>query len=120
MNQWWGDSLAIVVGDRLVGGVGVIFRLATVARRRAEVSVGGGIVLEALVVEGMLMEGGLVLAECGLEVVNCWVEGGGGFRFREKRWGRLGIGARYGGGGEMEIEARFGACDGNWGRLSRM
>lgn len=72
MNQWWGDSLAMVVGDWLVG---VILRLATVARRRAEVSLVGAMVLVALVVGGMLAGRGLVLAGCGLEVVGWWVEG---------------------------------------------
>lgn len=67
-----------------MGWVGVILRLATVARRRAEVLVGGDMVAEGAlgssVVEDMLAGASAsvvldMLKDCGLEVVGCWFEG---------------------------------------------
>jgi len=89
MNQWWGEWGSVVRGEEeglvaLVGWVGVILRLATVARRRAEVLVGGDMVAEGAlgssVVEDMLAGASAsvvldMLKDCGLEVVGCWFEG---------------------------------------------
>jgi len=89
MNQWWGEWGSLVSGEEeglvaLVGWVGVILRLATVARRRAEVLVGGDMVAEGAlgssVVEDMLAGASAsvvldMLKDCGLEVVGCWFEG---------------------------------------------
>jgi len=68
----------------LVGWVGVILRLATVARRRAEVLAGGDMVAEGALgssVVGDMLEGASasvvldLLKDRGLEVVGCWFEG---------------------------------------------
>jgi len=89
MNQWWGEWGSLVSGEEeglvaLVGWVGVILRLATVARRRAEVVAGGDMVAEGAsvsVVVGDMLAGASasgvldMLKDCGLEVVGWWLEG---------------------------------------------
>jgi len=89
MNQWWGEWGSVVRGEEeglvaLVGWVGVILRLATVARRRAEVLVEGDMVPEVALgssVVGDMLEGASasvvldMLKDCGLEVVGWWLEG---------------------------------------------
>jgi len=111
MNQWdgeWGVGCSVlvegglvalvVVGGRLVGFVVVVggedvarLRLATVARRRASVEALGDMLLAAA---RRCASASDMLADRGFEVLDCRFEvrGGGGFRFREKRRGRWGIG----------------------------
>jgi len=77
MNQWVGEWGGEVVVEGLVRGlvvrglVGVIWRLAMVARRRAEVEVGGDMVAEGA---SALSVVGDMLKDRGLEVLGCWFE----------------------------------------------
>lgn len=82
MNQWGGEEgglmrweeEGLVVGRglvALVGWVGVSWRFATVARRRAEVVAVGDMVAEVASASVLLD----MLKDWGLEGVGCWFEG---------------------------------------------